>query len=102
MVIALFLVLGSGAEALTSAPRAAADPASAFADNCAGCHGAKGTGKLRGTPNFTSASWQASRTDAQIINAIRRGKGKLMPAWEDKLSDDEINGLLSYLRSLKN
>lgn len=75
--------------------------ASVFSENCANCHGANGKGVLRGTPDFTSAAWQSSRTDAQLTASITNGKGRLMPAWNGKLTADQIAALVAHVRGLK-
>ncbi len=84
-------------------PSAAESPAAdLFRQNCAQCHGVDGRGgQGRGTPNFTSASMQASFSDSQISSVIRNGKGG-MPAWSGKLSDSQIAALSSYVRSFAN
>jgi mono/diheme cytochrome c family protein len=38
-------------------------------------------------------------TDAQLTEATTNGKGK-MPAYKDKLSADQIKGLVAYVRAL--
>ena len=72
-----------------------------FSSKCSGCHGPDGSGNIAGTPNFTSAEWQASRSDAQLLESIRNGKGKIMPAWGKQLSDAQISALVRHVRSLK-
>jgi len=44
--------------------------------------------------------WQNRVSDERIFNAIMNGKGK-MPAYSKKLSEQEIDSLVSYVRSLK-
>jgi len=72
-----------------------------FASKCAGCHAPDGSGNITGTPNFTDAGWQGSRSDAELTASIKNGKGKVMPAWGGKLSDAQISGLVAHVRSLK-
>ena len=67
-------------------------------NNCAMCHGEDGKGKLKGAPDFTSATWQKSHTDAELMNDIKNGE-KAMPAYKDKLNDDQIKSLVAYVRS---
>src|SRR5262249_26045223 len=64
-----------------SAPTAAGSSAvrALFQQRCVKCHGADGTGKpargrLPEIPNFTEASWQARRSDAQLLASILDGK----------------------------
>lgn len=73
-----------------------------FTQNCAVCHGADGKGKATmKTPDFTDPKVQASLTDEQIASTIRSGKkGTTMPAWSGKLTDEEINAVAAYVRSL--
>jgi len=45
------------------------------------------------------------RSDADLFKVIKEGglaidKSVLMPPWRDSLSDDEIHGLVKYLRKL--
>jgi cytochrome c oxidase cbb3-type subunit 3 len=67
--------------------------------SCAGCHGADGKGKpaFKDIPDFTNAAWQAKETDAELIETIKNGH-KPMPAYKDKLSDDQVKALVAYVR----
>jgi mono/diheme cytochrome c family protein len=92
--------------AMMLAPLAAfaADGAAVYKAKCATCHGPDGKGetsigksmKLR---SLGSADVQKA-TDADLPKVISDGKGK-MPAYKGKLSDDEIKGVVAFLRSLK-
>ncbi len=78
------------------------DGASIFKSNCTMCHGpdGKGIAALK-TPNFTDPQVQASLTDQQMIDIITNGKkGTAMPAWRDKLSEQDIRAVQAYVRSL--
>jgi len=82
-------------------PAANIDAAALFAANkCAGCHGADGKGNpnMKDVPNFADAAWQKKETDAEFIKTIKNGH-KPMPAYKDKLSDQEIQALVAYVRS---
>ncbi len=76
--------------------------ATIFKRNCEGCHGAEGKGLASThTPNFTDPSVQASLTDEQIQSIITKGRpGTIMPAWSDKLSEQDIKAVGAYVRSL--
>ena len=50
--------------------------------------------------NLTDPAWQASITDEHIYRSIFIGKRK-MPAFQKKLSKDEIGALVTYVRMLK-
>jgi cytochrome c6 len=84
-----------------SAP-ARADGAGDFKAKCAMCHGADGTGS---TPTGTAlkvrdlgSSDVQAQSDAQLTDIITNGKGK-MPAYKGKLTDDQIKGLVAFIRS---
>lgn len=76
-----------------------------FARACSKCHASDGTGglpmALNGPRpiNFHDSVWQAARTDAEIVAAIRDGRGA-MPPFGDVLKSDEIAALAVYVRSL--
>jgi mono/diheme cytochrome c family protein len=73
-----------------------------FQQNCAECHGSNGKGVASlHTPDFTNPALQRSLRTEDILNAIRNGKdGGRMPAWSGKLTDAQIDGLATYVRSL--
>jgi mono/diheme cytochrome c family protein len=90
---------GTKEEKPAPTPAASANGAELFAaQKCVGCHGADGKGKLKGSPDFTDAAWQKKRTDAEMIETIKKGH-KPMPGYEDKLSAEQINALVAYVRS---
>lgn len=87
------------------APVAFADDASAalYKSKCAMCHAADGSGSVpmgqkTGAHDFRSPEIQ-KMTDAQLIELTAKGKNK-MPAYEKKMSADEIKGLVAYIREL--
>ena len=86
-------------------PAAHADDAAAlYKTKCAACHGPDGsgstaTGKAMGAPDFRSDEVQ-KQTDAQLTDATANGKGKKMPAYKGKLTDDQIKQLVGYIRDL--
>ena len=76
-----------------------------FDKHCASCHGKDGEAKtfkpkFNHARNLTDAKWQSDVTDERIFNSIENGKGK-MPAFGKKLSQEQVNGLVSYVRHLK-
>lgn len=82
---------------------AASDGTAVYNAKCAICHGKDGRGtatwKAKGQPDFTVPGWHKSRTNGQIAEAIRNGKGKFMPAWKGKLSEEEIEALVGTVRA---
>lgn len=78
---------------------AAADAAATFKAKCAGCHGADGKGVAAlGTPDYTDAKWQKSKTNAALTAMINNGKGQ-MPAYKSSMTPADIKGLVAYIRT---
>ena len=76
---------------------------SVFQEQCIGCHGPDGraqteTGKKVGAADLTSDAIQ-QQSDSQLSKMVQDGKGK-MPAFESKLSNDEIRAVIAYIREL--
>jgi cytochrome c oxidase cbb3-type subunit 3 len=94
-------------------PQAAPDPAQAEARaaqalwnvSCASCHGRSGRGDGPNPPpgatlpDLTTASFQASRDDAQLAEVIRAGRA-LMPAFGEQINPQGISALVRHVRSL--
>ena len=89
------------------APTPGAPGEGLFVQRCAGCHGASGAGDgtfasaLSKLPlELSSFAWQAERSDAQIVEAMRGGvAGTAMPPARD-LSDAELLQLTAHVRRL--
>ena len=103
------------APALTAAPGApAGERGKAIYDkHCLECHGSGGKGDgpaahmLTPRPrDFTSARYKIRTTetgslptDADIQRSVRQGLGgSAMPAWQDLLSDADINAVVGYIK----
>lgn len=94
-----------------SCSKAAADEpiagAPLFASTCARCHGVEGTGGPPlgdGQPaprNLTDPAFHAARTDAQLAETIKAGKGGFMPPFREVYSDAQVEALVAHVRSLK-
>ncbi len=89
-----------------SAPAAVGTPAvrELFRQHCVKCHGTDGTGspargRLPEIPDFTAASWQARRSEAQLLVSILDGKGSEMPRWRGKIREEEARGLVAHVRA---
>ena len=79
--------------------------ADVFNKQCIGCHGTDGraqteTGKKVGAADLTSTAVQ-QETDSNLATIVQDGKGK-MPSFEGKLSNNEINAVIAYVRQLAN
>lgn len=88
-----------------SSARRPNSPVAIYGRKCASCHGKDGRadtikGKLRSARNLTDPQWQDDVSDERIYNSIMNGRGK-MPRYANKLSESDINSLVSYVRSLK-
>ena len=81
----------------------AEDGAALFGQKCALCHGKDGKGlaqwRAKGQPDFTDAHFQSSVTDQEISDVIHNGKGKFMPAFKGKLTDEQITALVAQVRA---
>jgi cytochrome c6 len=79
------------------------DSAKVYKSKCSMCHAADGSGdspagKAMKVPDLRSEVVQ-KQTDAQLTEIVTNGKKK-MPAYKDKLTADEIKGLVRYMRGL--
>jgi len=75
---------------------------------CVSCHGTDGKsttskGKYSHARNLTDPDWQSDVSDERIFNSIMNGRNVRgnMPAFGDKLKEDEINSLVTFIRGLK-
>ena len=72
----------------------------AFRVNCAGCHGLRAKGGRSG-PDLTSGQYAAGDTDADLYRVISSGvPGTEMPNFGQRLEEDDLWRLISYLRSI--
>ncbi|MGB4781013.1 c-type cytochrome [Candidatus Methylomirabilis sp.] len=112
VILLTALVVGC-AGAWTAVP-ATAEPKAPekFTTLCAPCHGPAGRGDgpaaaaLNPKPrNFTDGELMNTKTDAQLIKAIKEGGAAVglssfMPTWAGQLSDKEVMEIVTYIRSL--
>jgi cytochrome c553 len=75
---------------------------------CKSCHGADGkaqtpVGKKESIVDMSQPAWQKAESDAEIRKYIANGssKNKKMKAYKDKLSPEQIDSLVAYIRTLK-
>jgi mono/diheme cytochrome c family protein len=50
--------------------------------------------------DLTTGEWQRSRSDAELLAAIRDGRGA-MPPFQGVLNNDQMTALVPYVRILK-
>jgi mono/diheme cytochrome c family protein len=78
-----------------------------YGSNCVACHGRSGDGKgpaaqaMRPAPtDFTTTDWWKGKSDDQIATMIKRGTAGTPMVAFPKLSDDELDDLVAYMRKL--
>lgn len=70
-----------------------------FKETCAACHGADGKGnKALGAPDLTDRSWIYGGDLASVTQSIRDGRNGHMPAWKDRLGQDQVRMIAAWLR----
>lgn len=94
------LFLGSSASLVFG--QAPNSTASTYKANCVSCHGPDGRGSVVGkslhAADFHSAQVQ-QQSDAQLADVVAQGRGN-MPAFGTRLSKDQIDALVKYIRTL--
>lgn len=68
--------------------------------DCVFCHGEQGYGEGPEMPDWTSVEWQDGRSDTELAESIRDGKGT-MPKFEVKLTPDQIDAAVKFVRSVR-
>lgn len=79
-----------------------------YKNDCAMCHGDNGNGKsdLATSMNLTLADYTnpkslEGKSDQELFDVIRKGKGDKMPPEEEaRAKDAEVRGLVAYIRSM--
>ena len=75
--------------------------AGVFEDNCASCHGDLGRGdRDQGAPNLADAIWLYGGDIKTITHTVTNSRFGVMPEWQSRLSDAEINAVASYVHQL--
>jgi mono/diheme cytochrome c family protein len=103
----LFVVQATKTEGRANVPTSMPGDAKATFDaQCAKCHGRDGgahttRGRLSHARDMTNSAWQNEVSDERLFNSITKGKGKNMPAYGKKLSEDQIDALVRYVRQFK-
>ena len=82
-----------------------------FEQMCAGCHGTRGDGGEGHSggfspvvPNLAKKEYVDQVPDDYLVLVIKKGgaymgKGAAMPAWEKRLSDDDIRRIVAHIRT---
>ena len=96
--------------AIPAVPLLAADAKTLYEKECAKCHGADGKGdtkmgKKTGAKDYTDPAVQANLKDDAAFKAIKDGlkdkEDKVLMKPIEGASDEEIKGLVSYMRNFK-
>ncbi|HEX8812120.1 MAG TPA: cytochrome c [Terracidiphilus sp.] len=103
--VALFIL---GAARVTAAQEITPKVKGIYKNDCAMCHGDNGNGKseLATSMNLTLADYTdpkslAGKSDQELFDVIRKGKGDKMPPEEEaRAKDTEVRGLVAYIRSM--
>ena len=96
--------------ALAAATSRAADAPPSWGKLCASCHGSDGAGHTKAgrkldVKDLTAADYQKSFTDDEAFTAVKKGLTakdgtEKMKPFAEKLSDDDIKSLVTYVRTL--
>lgn len=69
-----------------------------YAKYCAGCHGFSGIAYYVNSPSFALGE-RMDKGDGELKTSIRNGRN-IMPGWSDLLTGQQIDALVTYIRSL--
>jgi mono/diheme cytochrome c family protein len=105
VILVSLSALGAGRET----PNSYARPATQlYRRYCVSCHGTDGKsktskGRYSHARDLTDADWQSDVSDERIFNSITNGRNVRgnMPPFGQKLKEDEINSLVTFVRQLK-
>jgi cytochrome c6 len=93
---------------LATAARAEETTAEVWTAKCKSCHGPDGRaqtqmGKKEAIVDMSQPAWQQAQTDADIREAIAEGspRNKKMKPYKDKLTPQQIDALVAYIRTFK-
>jgi cytochrome c553 len=104
------LTLSIAVLALAALSARAEDAKAIYEKSCAKCHGVDGKGQTKmgqklGCKDYTDAKVQTDLTDAAATKAIKEGlkdsDGKTLMKPAEDISDDDIKGLIAYIRAFK-
>jgi mono/diheme cytochrome c family protein len=98
---------GSGATA-SAAPRGAVqspDGKMVYVEHCKTCHGVIGVptksavSKYDSIPNFKTPGFFDKRSQDSVMTILKKGKGKDMKSWAEKLTEPEMQAVATYIRT---
>jgi mono/diheme cytochrome c family protein len=77
-----------------------------YLKNCRTCHGATGQPSAENKEKYpkikalNDASFLAGLSDDSLLTVLKKGKGKDMLSWTDKLSPADMAAVIKYVRTL--
>lgn len=104
------LVFGLTVFAISAGSALAGDAKATYESDCAKCHGSDGKGQTKmgqklGIKDYTDAKVQDALKDDAAFKAIKEGlksdDGKTLMKPAEGLSDDDVKGLVVYMRTFK-
>ena len=99
-----YAAIGCLAASIVTPVFAADSGADTYKAKCAMCHGADGLGQTPAGKALKAASFKdpaiVKAPDSELIAAVTKGKGK-MPAYAGKLTEDQIESAVAYIRKLQ-
>jgi mono/diheme cytochrome c family protein len=95
-IVTLGAVLASASFARAAEAELIEEGRDLYADMCAMCHGRDMVNS--GALSFDLRTFPKD-DPARFRNSVLNGKNQAMPAWRDKLSDDDIAALWAYVQS---
>ena len=98
---------GQASAAKKAGPESLAKAKKLYEMDCALCHASTGDGKtdLAKDMQLTLLDWTdpkslSSMSDQALFDAIRKGKGKMPPEDDSRAKNEEVRGLVTYIRKL--
>jgi len=98
--LAFIAVVSMSVFMLVSSSVYAADPGNGgqlYSRHCTTCHGDGGRGTMPGVPDFTRGQG-LFKPNSELVSIIEQGR-HIMPAYQGILTRDEIDDVVSYVRS---
>jgi len=75
--------------------------ATLYEENCASCHGDTGLGdRDLGAPNLADAIWLYGSDRDDLIESITNARFGVMPAWGQRLSEEDVRAVSTYVHAL--
>jgi|SRR5581483_10001258 len=104
------ILMTAAVSALALMTAHAGDAKALYEQECQKCHGVDGKGdtkmgKKLGAKDYTDAAVQSELKDDAAVKAIKEGlkdkEGKTLMKPAEGISDDDIKGLVAYMRAFK-